>query len=224
MAKPLLPIRGRPIVEYIVANVQLLEEITQIFIVTNHRFYKDFKEWVDNFANTVPVELIDDGSHSHKEKLGAVRDLALVLEEEDTNDDLLVIGGDNLFSFTLDEFVDFAKKVRPSSLIGIYNLNGKLKPNKFGVVKLDKQSKVMEFYEKPQNLNGHKLVSMCLYFFPKEKTSLIREYIKEGNNLDKIGSYIQWLSKKDTVYGYSFEGDWFDIGDIDSYTEAVFTF
>lgn len=224
-AKALLPLRGRPIIEYIVNKVQSLNEVEQIFIITNHRFYKDFKEWADNSISLKPIKLINNGTLSFQDKLGAIKDLAFVIDKENITDDLLVIGGDNLFSFNLDEFVDFARCIRPNSLIGLYNLNGKFKPNKYGVVKLDTTGKVVEFYERPKDLNGSKLVSMCFYFFAKEKISLINEYLKGERDLDRIGAYIEWLSQKDTVYGYAFEGgDWLDIGDIDAYTEAVFTF
>ncbi|MCK4810138.1 MAG: nucleotidyltransferase family protein [Candidatus Omnitrophica bacterium] len=223
-AKPLLPIRGKPIIEFIVNKVQLIEEVEEIFIVSNNRFFKQFQQWLDNFNSETPIKLINDGSLNHKDKLGAVKDLAFVCEKENIDDDLLVLGGDNLFSFSLDEFVDFTKKLRPNNVIGVYNLNGKLKANKFGIVKMDNTSKVIEFFEKPNQLNGSQLISTCLYFFPKEKVSLIKEYFQADNDLDKIGSYLEWLSQRDSVYGYTFQGDWFDIGDLDSYTEAVFTF
>jgi glucose-1-phosphate thymidylyltransferase len=49
--------------------------------------------------------------------------------------------------------------------------------------------------------------------------------LSHNNHNDAPGYYISWLVKSDKVYGYTFnEGSWLDIGDIDSYTEAVFTF
>lgn len=227
--KSLLTIKGKPIIEYTINKLESLEQMDEILIVTNQKFFKQFQSWLDNFPFLKPIKLINDGSTNEKDKLGAIRDLALVLTKENINDDLLVIGGDNLFSATLNEFIDFAKGIRPNNAVGVYNLNGKYESNRYGVVKLDENKKIIEFCEKPPNgnginLNGSTLVSMCLYFFSKEKTSLIQEYLKEGNDIDKAGSYIQWLSNRDAVYGYTFPGSWLDIGDIDSYTDAVYTF
>ena len=61
---------------------------------------------------------------------------------------------------------------------------------------------------------------------PKLTALQFNEYINnQENNHDQSGDYISWLSQQDTVYGYTFdEGNWLDIGDIDAYTEAVFTF
>ena len=131
-----------------------------------------------------------------------------------------------MFSFSLNKFIEYATNSHHCNLVGTFNLNGKLDPNKFGVVKLDEQSKVIDFQEKPSAHPGSSLVAMCLYFFPKDKLSLIYEYLdNQQNNPDESGHYISWLSKQDTVYGYTFnEGNWLDVGDIDAYTEAVFTF
>lgn len=227
--KPLLTIRKKPIIEYIISKLESIEQIDQIFIVTNQKFFNQFQCWLDNFPCLKPIQLLNDGSTNEKDKLGAIRDLALVLAKENINDDILVIGGDNLFSSALNAFIDFADAIRPDNAVGVYNLNGKYESGKYGVVELGEDKKIIGFYEKPSNGNGinhtgSTLISMCLYFFSKEKISLLQEYLKEGNDMDKAGSYIQWLSARDTVYGYTFPGAWLDIGDIDSYTEAVFTF
>ncbi len=233
--KSLLTIRGKPIIEYIIAKIELLKEIDQILIVTNHRYIKQFQQWLQNYPAGLPIKLIDDGSINEQDKRGAIGDIAFAIKEEKIKDDLLVIGGDNMFSFSLNRFIEFARNSRPRNFVGTYNLNGKLEPDKpsscaqglgkFGVVKLDMQGRVIDFQEKPTANNGFSLVSMCLYFFPAEKLSLIYEYLNQNDNHDQAGNYISWLSKHDTVYGYTFnEGNWLDIGDIDAYTEAVFTF
>ncbi|MBN2483751.1 MAG: nucleotidyltransferase family protein [Candidatus Omnitrophica bacterium] len=223
-AKPLLPIRGKPIIEYIVRKIEHIEHVDEIFVVSNHRFYAQFKEWLDNFVANVPIHIIDDGSTNPNNRLGAIKDLALVLDQYAVNDDILVAGGDNVFSFSLKEFIDTAKTRKEHTYIGLFNMNGRLKAKKYGMVALDREGRVSAFYEKPEKLNGAKLVSMCLYYLPKEKVNWIQQYIQQGLNLDQIGSYFQWLIEKDPVYGHVFDGEWFDIGDIDSYTEAVCSF
>ena len=225
VAKPLLTIRGKPAIEHVIGKVKLLPDSDEIIIVTSHKLYKHIKSCADNYASPIPIKIIDDGSVNGKDRLGPIRDLALVLSKENIDDDVLVVGADNLFSFTLDEFLICANSVRPHNVIGVYNLNGRFKPGKFGVVKVDENKKVIDFIEKSSQRNGLSLVSMCLYFFPKEKIPLIKEYLKDKKDSVTAGDYIQWLTDKDTVYGYTFiEGDWFDIGDAESYAEAVFNF
>ncbi|MFC1658424.1 nucleotidyltransferase family protein [Candidatus Omnitrophota bacterium] len=223
--KALLTVKGKPIIEYIIAKLEHLKGLEQILIVTNHRYMKEFESWLRDYPALLPVKLIDDGSINENDKRGSIGDIAFAIKEKQIEDDLLVIGGDNMFSFGLDKFVEFAGGLDSCNLVGTFNLNGKFRLNKFGVVKLDMHNRVIEFQEKPSVYTGSSLVAMCIYFFPKEKLQLIDEYINQQNSTDQSGDYISWLSKRDTVYGYTFdEGAWLDIGDIEAYTEAVFTF
>lgn len=221
--KPLLTIRSRPIIEYIISKLESLGQIDEILVVTNQKFFRQFQDWLGNFPATKPVKLINDGSVNEKNRLGAIRDIGLVIEKEQLSEDLLIVAGDNLFSFGLHNFIEFADKRRSYTCIGIYNLNGKLMPNKFGIVQLNGNEEIIDFQEKPETPRTS-LIAMCVYFFPKEKLHLISDYLSQNNNNDAPGNYISWLLKSDKVYGYKFEGNWLDIGDIDAYTEAVFTF
>jgi glucose-1-phosphate thymidylyltransferase len=221
--KPLLTIRRKPIIEYIINKLESLNQIDQILIVTNQKFFKQFQSWRDNFPSIKPTKLINDGSTNEKDKRGAIGDIALAIKEANIEDDLLVVAGDNLFSFSLQPFIEFANKKRPQTSIGIYNLNGRSNPNKFGVVQLNGNEEITNFEEKPAQPKSS-LIAMCIYFFPKENLHLIGHYLNQNGEYDAPGHYISWLTKSDKVYGYTFEGNWCDIGDIDAYTEAVFTF
>ena len=223
--KALLTIKGRPIIEYILARLECLNDINEVLIITNHRYIKEFQKWFQDYPAAIPIRLIDDGSTNEKDKLGSMGDIAFAIRQAKIEDDLLVIGGDNIFSFSLNKFIEYARNLQSASFIGTFDLNGRYQPKKFGVIKLDTQSRVVDFQEKPAVRPESTLVAMCLYYFPKDKLSLINEYLNQKTGAEEAGHYISWLFKKDIVYGYTFnEGSWFDIGDIDSYTEAVFTF
>ena len=86
-AKPLLPIRGKPIIEYIVNKVQLLDGVDEVFIVCNDKFHRQFKKWADTYASTVPITIMNDGSHNESDKLGAILDLAFVFGKQRIDDD-----------------------------------------------------------------------------------------------------------------------------------------
>ena len=222
--KALLTIKGKPIIEYIIARIEQIKQVNEIIIVTNRRYLKEFRRWEQNYPAMLPTRILDDGSTSVQDKLGSVGDIAFAIKEAQIAEDLLVVGGDNLFSFNLAQFIN-ASRLNPAVFIGAFNVNGNLQADKFGILKLDVHGKVVDFQEKPKSLNGSSLVSMCLYYFPAEKLALIQEYISQGNNCDRAGDYISWLSRQGAVYGYTFsDGNWIDVGDIDSYTEAVFTF
>jgi glucose-1-phosphate thymidylyltransferase len=223
-AKAMLPIRGKPIIEHIVSKVHTVKGIDEIIIVTNHQFFHQFRSWAQSFVSLIPLRLVDDGVNAYNDRLGALNDLLFVCEQENIAEDVLVIGGDNLFSFSLEEFVRFTQTRRTESVIGLFNMNGKYRPARFGVAEINDQNRVVKFYEKPQKRNGSTLVSMCFYFFPARALPKLKEYVNADNNVENIGSCIEWLIRKESVYGYTFNGEWVDVGDADSYTDAVFTF
>ena len=86
-------------------------------------------------------------------------------------------------------------------------------------MQIDAQGKVISFEEKPEKPKSS-LVAMCFYYFPKAALGLLDEYLKKSKNTDKAGDYIRWLSEEKGVYGFKFQGKWYDIGSVESYHEA----
>ena len=218
-AKPLLPVAGRPSIEHIIERIEEIKEIDKIFVVTNKKFFEQFANWRNGFRAKKPIKILNDQSLSERERLGAVGDMDFVIKEEKIAEDLLVIAGDNLFELGLREFIDFAKGKIPASSIGLYNLKDKSQVKRYSQVRLDRNQKVVEFVEKPQNPTST-LVAKCIYFFPGAKLDLISEYIKSGGSIDAPGHYISWLCREASVYGFTFRGRWYDIGNQEIYKKA----
>jgi len=211
--KPLLEVGGRPIINYIIDKLKSISEIKEVYIVTNSKFISKFGKWKKSVKSPKKITLIDDLTKSNQDRLGAIGDINFVIKNQHIQEDLLIIGGDNLFSASLKRFLDFSKKNNPAASIGVYKLKRKKDASKYGVVKLDKHNKIIDFVEKPVHPQSC-VVGMCLYYIPNNYLSLINEYINGKNkNLDASGGYISWLKNKTDVYGYLFGGSWFDIGD-----------
>ncbi len=218
-AKPLLPVAGRPAVEHIIDRIDEVEEIDGILVITNEKFYKRFQAWQNKFSSKKPIKILNDRTRIEKDRLGAIGDIDFVIKEQKLDDDLLVIAGDNLFELGLREFIDFAKLKTPASSIGLYNLKDKEAVKRYSQVRLDAFDRIIEFEEKPKHPTTT-LVAKCVYFFPRSKLNLISEYIKSGGEIDAPGHYIGWLCQKDEVYGFTFRGRWYDIGNYEIYKKA----
>lgn len=215
--KHLLIIAGRTMLEHTIVKLEQVSGIDEIYLVTNHKFFPQFQYWQKTFKSSKKIEVLDDGTISDGTKLGAIGDMKFVIEKEHINDDLLVLAGDNLFRLNLVDFVNFFKTY--GTAIAIYDVKSKDLVSKYSEVKLDKENRVISFTEKPVNPETT-LAAICMYLFPKEKLGLINKYLDEGNNPDQPGRYIQWLHKRENVYGFVFSDKWYDIGDINQYNEA----
>src|SRR5207237_1119368 len=122
-AKPLLEVGAKPIIEWLFDNLEPVSNLRTVFVVTNDKFAGDFQNWANAYQDRsasakttadrqprMQIKIINDGSKSDDDKLGAIGDINLVLTRENlTNDDLLVLAGDNLFEQPLTEFVNAAK-------------------------------------------------------------------------------------------------------------------
>ncbi len=215
--KALLPVAGKPILEYIMDALVTVVEINGIFIVTNAKFLTHFVAWREVYETKKEIYCLSDGSTSEENRLGAIGDMKFIIDKEAIDDDLLVVAGDNLFNFHIREFVDFFKTHGTS--IAVYDIRDKEKMKKFGEVRIDGRLRVVDFVEKPADPQTT-LAASCLYLFGRDALKLIDKYIEEGKNPDQPGRYIQWLHKKKDVFAFTIPGQWFDIGDLSEYEKA----
>jgi len=217
--KPLLPVGGKPILEHIFNKISELNNVGNCYIVTNQKFFKDFKDWAGTFKFKAPIEAINDETTTNENRLGAIRDIEFAIKKKGIKDDLLVIGGDNLFEFSLKGFVNFAEAHKPSSSLAIFDIGEKEKASLYGVIKIDSSSQVVNFEEKPPKPQST-FIATCVYYFPGEKVNLISKFLSSSNKSDAPGNYIKWLSENEEVYGFAFKEKWYDIGDKSSYEQA----
>ncbi|MFH1678084.1 MAG: nucleotidyltransferase family protein [Candidatus Omnitrophota bacterium] len=218
--KSLLKIGKKPIINYLLDKVEELDNISRVIVVTNGRFFQQFHDWKKSLETKYPVCLLNDLTTSPKDKLGAIGDMYFAFSKERFTGDFLVLGGDNLFNDSLVNFMQFARRKYPSPAIGLFDIKDKQEACHYGVVSLNKRNRIIEFCEKPARPKTS-LVATCLYYFPKEKLQLMKQYLSNpGNSRDTLGTYISWLSSKDKVYGFKFSNPWFDIGHIHTYKKV----
>ena len=217
-AKPLLDVGGRPMIEHVLQRLETIDEIDRFYMIINEKFLRQFKQWMNGFKSKIPIELINDGSTDDSNKLGAIADIDLAIQESKVRDHLLIVAGDNLFDFNLKGFWEFFH-IKNSFCVGLYRMDEPSLITQYSNVKLDSEGRIIDFVEKPSQALS-KLIAICMYIFPARKLTLIKKYLNEGNNPDAPGYLIQWLITKEDVYGYEFTGKWLDIGDIHSYRKA----
>ena len=221
-AKPLLDVAGKPMTEWVIDNLAPISGIGKVFVVTNNKFAADFQAWADGYNRSHPklaFTIVNDGSTSDADKLGAIGDIHHVIKEHGiAGEDLLVVAGDNLFSQSLGDFGKFARE-KNTPVLGVYDVKSLEEAKKYGVVAVNGESVITQFMEKPIHPPST-LIGIALYFYPKHVVPLIAQYIGDGNNPDQPGRFVQWLYPKTPVHAWSVPGTWFDVGSKENLEEA----
>ncbi len=210
LSKCLLPIGGRPMVDWILERIRDVEEVDDVHVVTNSRFAQDFEQWA---LSKEGVTVHDDGTSTNEDRLGAIGDVAFTLDRaEIADEDVIVIAGDNLFEYDLQGYVDFWRGKGTASAVAIRDVGDLRLASQYGVVELDDDDRVIAFEEKPADPSTT-LCATATYIYHREHLPLVTQYLAEGNAPDQSGSFFEWLRSREPVYGYGFTGSWLDIGD-----------
>ena len=218
MPKALLPIGGKPIIDHIVAQMDTVEDLDEIYVVSNDKFAGHFEEWAKTAKSRVPITVLNDGTTDDSNKRGAIGDIFFVIEEMKIDDDLMVIAGDNFFTYSLKDYVRFFReKARDCVCVKVWEDESQL--SQFGIALLDWAGKVLDIEEKPAKPKSNTVV-FAAYLYKKETVPMFAEYLAAGNKPDAPGNFPAWLYKKQDVYAYTFDGECYDVGTPESYHEV----
>jgi glucose-1-phosphate thymidylyltransferase len=212
--KPLLPLAGRAIIDYILDDPALPG--TPI-ISTNRRFADAFVQWKESTGRD--VELVVEETRCEEEKLGTIGALSYVLDRCGVEDDVLVIAGDNLFGFAIESFL---ASYRGNPLIALHEMESlDAVRDRYGVVSVH-DGRITGFQEKPRHPRST-LASTACYIYPRSTLTLLREYLATApTGKDAPGYFNEWCLQERgvTMDPFIFHSPWFDIGDRESYLAA----
>ena len=251
--KPLLKIGNSTILGRMLDDIDKINDITEHVIVTNHKFAPIFEQWAKTPSGSPclggrlqgvagrwkkPITIIDDGSTTNDNRLGAVCDLLLVLKktpsgspclggekesslnrEDIGGSDLLVVAADNLLFFSFKEFVDFAK-AKGTSCIMCHEQPSIEKLQRTGVVELDGDNRVLGMEEKPQVPKSHWAVPP-FYIYLKKDLDLVRHSVENGCGKDAPGNLAHYMVEHTMMHAWPMSAGRFDIGSLDTYYEAI---
>ena len=217
IAKPLLPVAGRPMLDHVLERIHAVAEIDAIHVVTNHKFASSFVGWAELHEG---VEVYDDGTTSEDDRLGAIGDIQFVVEQAELAEaDLLVVAGDNLFDWNLGDYVRWWRGKGEATAVALYDVGDLQLARRYGIVELDEADRLLAFEEKPEH-PPTTLAATAAYLYHRAHVPLVRAYLESGNMPDQPGRFIAWLVPRAPVYGYRFDGVWQDIGDAAQLLEA----
>jgi glucose-1-phosphate thymidylyltransferase len=217
--KPLLEVGNKKMVEHIITKLEELPELEEIHIITNDKFYTHFIKWRREYPSTINIFIHNDNTKTNEDRLGAMGDVHFLLHKTRMHDDVVIVGGDNLFDFSLVGMYSLFK-AKNAPVVAARDLGDPAKlAKKFGTIEIDKGNRIISFEEKPEKPKSS-LASTCVYMYKKDDMKELEDHVKKAGIPDNTGDFVKHLMSKRDVYAYPFEETWYDIGSFEQLEEA----
>ena len=216
--KPLLKVGKKSILERMLDDIDTIEGVDEHIIVTNHKFARIFGKWQNDVCYKKPISILDDGTTDNDNRLGAVRDLLLAIEQYHIDDDVMVLAADNILDFSFQGFADYFGRKQSSVIMCHYEPELK-RLQRTGVIAVDADWRVLQMQEKPKEPVSNWAVPP-FYIYKRSDLPLIRDCLNHGCGFDAPGNLAHYLVDKTVVHAWQMPGSRFDIGSMDSYNEA----
>ena len=224
LPKQLLPIAGKPLIEYLIDELEEISQIDDIYIVTNQRYFKQFKNWATR-RSFPENNIINDGTASNEERLGAIKDIQYTIEEKEIDDDILVVCGDTLFPpevrlhSLVDHFYEKGHNTVPSYTVPDSEVHRR------GIIEVNAAGHINNFLEKPDlEDTDSRLACPPAYLYKRESLPQIARFLYQKRDAplkerDAPGHLIAWLHNQTPISTCPIAGR-FDVGNLAQYQEA----
>lgn len=214
--KPLVPIAGKPLIEYLLEKIQAETTIHDVYVVTNNHFYEQFRSWQESYATPLSIHILNDGTNSNEDRLGVIGDLEYVVRSSQIRDDVLVLAGDTLFNMDFGELLQCFRE-KKKDLISVYREDPAVLHRR-GVVVTDAYGKVLQFLEKPKNPPTN-LAAPIAYVLMKETLGLLPEALHDHYQPER--NLIEWIvgNSKREIHTFHFSKR-YDVGVLADYIVA----
>ncbi len=133
---------------------------------------------------------------------------------------VVVLSGDHIYKMDYSAMIDYHQQQRADLTVAVMDVPLD-ETDRFGIMSVDENMRIVEFSEKPKNRDKGTLANMGVYIFSAD---VLKERLAgggDGNPLVDFGKHvIPSMIDKDRVFAYRFSGYWVDVGTIHSYWET----
>ena len=179
--KALLEVGGKPMLDHVLERLEEMG-VDETIVVTNAKFTPHFEEWASGRDG---VRIVNDGTTSNEDRLGAIGDIGYVVDRTGLDDDLVVVAGDNLFGEDMSGFSAYGREM-DAPVLAVHDVGDLARMREYNQVDVDDEGRITFFEEKPEDARST-LAGVALYFYPRRTLPLIRQYLDEKNNPDQPG-------------------------------------
>ncbi|MBU0898682.1 MAG: NTP transferase domain-containing protein [Nanoarchaeota archaeon] len=204
--KVMMPVQGKMLIEHIF-DLFKKHDINNIVLCVG--YLKDkIKEQIGNgFKYGVNVTYVEED-----DALGTAGPLKLMQQQGKLpTEPFIVSNGDELKDMDLNAMYEVHKKSSNLATIALAAVDN---PSSYGVARLT-GNKILEFIEKPENPPSN-FINAGLYILDPK----IIELIPDGHSMLEKDVFPK-LAKDNNLFGFPFDGQWFDTGTPERYEKAI---
>lgn len=158
LPKPLIPIRGRPILCYLLSHLKKYG-IEDVVVAAGYQKEKIYEFFDENYRD-LNVEIVDSGDVDIIERIKSC--------SEYINDDFIFLYGDTLANVNLEHLQEFHFSHGSKATITLLPFK-----SQFGLFEFDQDKNVINFREKP-TLNQS--INIGFFYYEKEIFSWIKDF------------------------------------------------
>ena len=208
--KQLLPIYDKPLIFYPL-SILMLAKIKDILIIVNKGELNQYKKIIPN-GNNLGIKI----SYLEQEKPRGLPDAFIIGEKFIGNQNVAMILGDNFFygQNLTGKLLENIKLKKGAKVV----LHKVLKPELFGVAKIDNKNKIKIIKEKPKNFISD-LAITGLYFFDNKVVQFAKKLKPSKRGEIEIVDLLNIYKKKKQLYAdlIGRGGAWLDTGSIEDF-------
>ena len=212
--KQLLPIYDKPLIYYPL-SVLMLSGIRDILVIVNKGQLSQFKKILPN-GNNLGIKITYKEQASPK----GLPDAFILGEKFINNKNVALILGDNFFyGQNLTKNLINCSKLKKGAKILLHKV---LKPELFGVAKIDKKNKITSIKEKPKKYISNQAIT-GLYFFDKDVVKYSKNLKPSTRGELEIVDLLKKYQKKKNLSAdfIGRGGAWLDTGSMDDYYKTI---
>jgi mannose-1-phosphate guanylyltransferase/phosphomannomutase len=205
--KPMLPLGPKPVLQYV---IELLADsgFNEIVVTTN--YLQDQIEGYFGDGSRFGVSLRFPREEKPLGTAGSVKNAQRYLDET-----FALIQGDNITDIKMANQLKYHKKKNATTTLSVLKVK---EPWKYGVVMLNKDTKIVGFQEKPpRNEYRSDLINTGLYILEPD----VLDVIPPNKPFDFARDVFPiLLEQRRSLYAYRAKGFWTDIGSIEGFFEG----
>ncbi|MEM9276696.1 MAG: glucose-1-phosphate adenylyltransferase [Cyanobacteria bacterium P01_F01_bin.143] len=244
-AKPAVPLASKyRLIDIPVSNC-INSDIVKIYVLTQfnsaslnrhlNRSY-NFAGFREGFVEVLSAQQTVESKDWFQGTADAVRQYLNLLQDWDV-DEYIILSGDHLYRMDYRKFIQRHRDTNADITLSVVPIDEK-RASSFGVMKINDQGRVVDFYEKPQGdalkqmqvdttvlgltteeaKESPYIASMGIYVFKKQ---VLIDLLKANLAQTDFGKeIIPAAAENHNVQAYLFNGYWEDIGTVESFYEA----